>query len=31
VEITLDHELWVARVDAAMTVSAPILPSRRPR
>jgi len=31
VEITRDHELWVARVDAAMTVSAPILPSRRPR
>jgi uncharacterized protein YbaR (Trm112 family) len=31
VEITRDHELWVARVDTAMTVSAPILPSRRPR
>jgi hypothetical protein len=31
VEITRDDDLWVARVDATMTVSAPILPTRRSR
>ena len=31
VEIARDHELWVARLDAAATVSAPILPTRRSR
>jgi uncharacterized protein YbaR (Trm112 family) len=31
VEITRDHELWVARLDAATTTSLPILPTRRPR
>lgn len=31
IEITRDHELWVARLDAATTVSAPILPTRRSR
>jgi hypothetical protein len=31
VEIARDHELWVARLDAAAIVSAPILPTRRSR
>jgi uncharacterized protein YbaR (Trm112 family) len=31
VEITRDSELWVARLDAEATVSAPILPTRRSR
>jgi len=31
VEITRDHELWVARLDAETRVSAPILPTRRSR
>jgi hypothetical protein len=31
VEITRDDDLWVAQVAATMTVSAPILPSRRSR
>jgi uncharacterized protein YbaR (Trm112 family) len=31
VEIARDDELWVARLDTAMTVSAPILPTRRSR
>jgi uncharacterized protein YbaR (Trm112 family) len=31
VEIARDDELWVARLDTAMAVSAPILPTRRSR
>jgi len=31
VEITRDSDLWVARLDAEATVSAPILPTRRSR
>lgn len=31
VELARDHELWVARRDAATIVSAPILPTRRSR
>jgi hypothetical protein len=31
VEITRDDDLWVARLAATMTVSAPILPTRRSR
>lgn len=31
VELARDHELWVARLDAASIVSAPILPTRRSR
>jgi hypothetical protein len=31
VEITRDHEVWVARLDAETMASAPILPTRRSR